>query len=546
MPTINQNTRIKLVTGAVIAAFSPFASHAGCVNVGGTGGCFASIQQAIDAAAFGETITVAAGLYYEGNIRMNQQVDLVGAGRDATIIDGSVDNGDGTRSNSRNQVIHYSNDFNPRVTSTISGVTIRGGYRGVYAGRFNTVTLQSVRLTGNGPGSGAGAFINAERLIVRDSLVDNNFATEGLGCDWYWDGGGAGGIGAGCGGGTVQIYNTTVVDNYAYGLGGGILLGGFDDVIENSTISGNQADEYGRPDSAGLGAILSGVGTVRFSTFANNAGGGLALSDQMRALGNLVQDNPGRTGNCWSGPLASDGYNVSSDASCGFSAATDLASTDAMLQPLAANGSDRPTHALVAHSPATDLVPAADCPVATDGRGIARPQGANCDAGAFEWVDSTPPVFAAHANINTPATGPAGATVTYTPPAATDDLGVASAGCLPASGATFPIGNTTVTCTATDLRGNVGTGTFTVHVQGVTEQISNLLTLVGGVGPGNSLTAKVAAVLGAIAVGHPRLACPLLQALANEVQAQSGKKIPAAKAAAILTSISQIRDALDC
>jgi hypothetical protein len=546
MPTINQ-THIKLVTGAVIAAFSPLVSHAACVNVGGTGGCFASIQQAIDSAAFGETINVAAGLYYESNIRMNQQVDLVGAGRDATIIDGSLDNGDGTRRNGpRPAVIYYSVFNDPRITTTISDLTIRGGYRGVDAGRFNTTTLLRVRLTGNGPGSGAGAFINAERLIVRDSLVDNNFALDGLGCDWYWDGGGAGGIGAGCGGGTVQIYNTSVVDNYAYGLGGGILLGGFDDVVENSTVSGNQADEYGRPDSAGLGAILSGFGTVRFSTFANNAGGGLALSDQMHAFGNLVQNNAGRTGNCWTGPLASDGYNVSSDASCGFGAATDLASTDAMLQPLADNGGGLPTHALVAHSPATDLVPAADCPVATDERGTARPQGANCDAGAFEWVDSTPPVFAAHANITTPATGPAGATVTYTPPAATDDLGVASAGCLPASGATFPVGDTTITCTATDLRGNVGIGTFKVHVQGVTEQIYNLLVLVGGVGPGNSLTAKVASVLGAVAIGHPRLACPLLQALANEVQAQSGKKIPAAKATAILTAIGQIRDALDC
>jgi hypothetical protein len=217
-----------------------------------------------------------------------------------------------------------------------------------------------------------------------------------------------------------------------------------------------------------------------------------------------------------------------------------------MLQPLADNGGGLPTHALVAHSPATDLVPAADCALATDQRGIARPQGARCDAGAFEWVDSTPPVFAAHADINTPATGPAGANVTYTSPAATDDLGVASSACVPASGAMFPVGTTTVACTATDLRGNVGTGGFTVHVQGVTEQIYNLLVLVGGTGPGNSLTAKVAAVLGAVAVGHPRLACPLLQALANEVQAQSGKKIPAAKAAAILASIGQIRDALDC
>jgi hypothetical protein len=534
----------KLITAAVIAAISPLASHAACVNVGGSGGCFASIQAAIDSAAWDDTITIAAGIYYEGNIRINAQVNLVGAGRDATIIDGSVDNGDGTRSNGSRPVIYYSVNFDPQITTTISDLTIQGGYRGVDAGRFNTTTLERVRLTGNGPGSGAGAFINSERLIVRDSLVDNNRAVAGLGCDWYFGGGGGGGLGAGCGGGTIQVYNSTITNNYAYGLGGGILLTGFDDVVENTTVSGNQADEYGRPDSAGLGALLSGFGTVRFSTFANNAGGGLALSDQMHAFGNLVQNNAGRTGNCWTGPITSDGYNVSSDASCGFGAATDLADTDAMLQPLAANGSDRPTHALVAHSPATDLIPGAACTLASDERGVGRPQGANCDAGAYEWVDDVKPVVAMHTDVNVPATNPNGANVTYAPATATDNLAVASVGCLPASGSAFAVGNTTVTCTATDVRGNVGKGTFTVHVQSVAEQIQNLLVLMGAAN--NGLTAKAAAMLGMIALGHPKLACPILGALENEVKALSGKKIPVAKANAILVSIGQIRDALDC
>ena len=36
--------------------------------------------------------------------------------------------------------------------------------------------------------------------------------------------------------------------------------------------------------------------------------------------------------------------------------------------------------------------------------------------------------------------------------------------CLPASGSTFPVGNTTVTCTATDPVGHTATGTFQVTV----------------------------------------------------------------------------------
>ena len=47
----------------------------------------------------------------------------------------------------------------------------------------------------------------------------------------------------------------------------------------------------------------------------------------------------------------------------------------------------------------------------------------------------------------------------------TDDLDPAPAvACEPASGATFPLGTTTVTCSATDAAGNVGTGSFDVHV----------------------------------------------------------------------------------
>ena len=51
--------------------------------------------------------------------------------------------------------------------------------------------------------------------------------------------------------------------------------------------------------------------------------------------------------------------------------------------------------------------------------------------------------------------------------------GVAAAGgavtvsCIPPSGSTFVVGNTVVTCTAVDQRGNVATGSFVVTVQAV-------------------------------------------------------------------------------
>ena len=73
------------------------------------------------------------------------------------------------------------------------------------------------------------------------------------------------------------------------------------------------------------------------------------------------------------------------------------------------------------------------------------------------------------ANITTDATTSAGAVVTYAPPTAIDEAGdspAATASCAPASGATFPVGTTTVTCTArsSDDSPAAVSATFTVTV----------------------------------------------------------------------------------
>ena len=81
--------------------------------------------------------------------------------------------------------------------------------------------------------------------------------------------------------------------------------------------------------------------------------------------------------------------------------------------------------------------------------------------------DTTAPTVAVHAGIVVEATGPSGAMVTFTAPSATDLVGPLSPAvtCLPASGATFALGDTTVTCSATDTAGNTGTSTFQVTVE---------------------------------------------------------------------------------
>lgn len=79
-------------------------------------------------------------------------------------------------------------------------------------------------------------------------------------------------------------------------------------------------------------------------------------------------------------------------------------------------------------------------------------------------VDTTPPALVLPAAPAAEATGPAGAAVSFA--AAATDLvdGEVAPACVPASGSAFAIGTTTVTCSATDTRGNASSGTFTVTV----------------------------------------------------------------------------------
>jgi hypothetical protein len=81
--------------------------------------------------------------------------------------------------------------------------------------------------------------------------------------------------------------------------------------------------------------------------------------------------------------------------------------------------------------------------------------------------DTTAPVLAP-AGVVAEATGPDGAAVAYAPTG--DDLvdGTVAATCDPASGALFPLGTTTVSCSASDAAGNTAAASFAVTVRDTT------------------------------------------------------------------------------
>ena len=79
--------------------------------------------------------------------------------------------------------------------------------------------------------------------------------------------------------------------------------------------------------------------------------------------------------------------------------------------------------------------------------------------------DTTPPSIAAMPDLpGNEAASAEGVAVSFELPSASDEGGIASESCSPASGSMFAIGTTTVTCTATDSAGNSASTHFDVGV----------------------------------------------------------------------------------
>lgn len=267
------------------------------------------------------------------------------------------------------------------IGSTFSGNSVSGGDGGAIFNRKGMMNVVGSTFSGNAVADGrsyGGAIENTGTLSVVGSTFSGNTASDSGGAIDNT--------------GTLYVIGSTFSGNAAFTGGTIANFKGGTLAVVSGTFSGNTA--------SGSGGVIYNGGTVNVvgSTFSGNTAryNGGAISNVTRSpLGitlSVVAGNTATTGPDIEGAVTTDGGgNVVGDTtgSKGLTAPDDKLGISAMLASLASNGGPVQTFALLSGSPAIAIAPCpvdpiTNLPLATDARGISRPQGTNCDAGSYQ------------------------------------------------------------------------------------------------------------------------------------------------------------------
>jgi hypothetical protein len=155
------------------------------------------------------------------------------------------------------------------------------------------------------------------------------------------------------------------------------------------------------------------------------------------------------------------------------------------------------------------------------------------------------------ANILVDAQSSNGAVVTFTVTANDQCAPSPQVTCVPPSGSLFPIGQTTVMCTALDAWGNSNQCSFLVSVRSASPAQALLIKLINYLtgqpiqrGVQNALLSKLNSALSELQLGHIVYALDSLKAFNHQVAAQNGKKLTRAQAAALTSGANAVIAAL--
>ena len=158
-------------------------------------------------------------------------------------------------------------------------------------------------------------------------------------------------------------------------------------------------------------------------------------------------------------------------------------------------------------------------------------------------------------NISVVTNSPKGHAVSYVLPTTSDEVGETSATvaeCFPASGSTFPIGTTTVTCAAIDSDDSSSpvTASFTVTVQDIGRLLRDMITQIHSLHLGLQVDQRLVHLLHQTlrATRHDatEAACGALARFVDEVEAQSGRALTQRQARVLLAEAQPIQAAVGC
>ena len=257
--------------------------------------------------------------------------------------------------------------------------------RGV-GGISNTGTLSLIRsqVRWNTSFNGISAIGNTGTMTLVDSDVSNNSIYGSR----YQPGSGSA-IGNS---GSMLLRSSAVSGNYNGGPSGRTILSSGPATLINTTVADNSYFLGGSVATA----VIQSAGVLAF-TSSTISGTELLLintsgSGEIRATNSVFSSPSANTSAC-AGSIIDGGGNLESPGdSCGF-AVSGVPTESLNLGPLADNGGPTETMALLPGSVAIDIIDSAACvdadgaPLTEDQRGVSRPQGSQCDAGAFEWAD---------------------------------------------------------------------------------------------------------------------------------------------------------------
>jgi hypothetical protein len=176
----------------------------------------------------------------------------------------------------------------------------------------------------------------------------------------------------------------------------------------------------------------------------------------------------------------------------------------------------------------------------------------NSTAGGFtiQVVDTTPPRLTVPPDGTVDAIGPGGATHAFTARAVDEVDSSPEIACDPASGSRFPIGTTTVRCSATDDAGNSVVATFAVSVRGAAAQLADLIAKVDAMPMKRSLEKKLLHELrqaqARLRNGNAAKACFELGHFAKHAEKHSPRKLAEPAADDLIVDATRIRAVLAC